>query len=209
MGSSGRARRQDAGPPAEGGPQDAEGCERLVRLASRGDQDAWRALVELYGRRVFALAKSRVRRADVAEEVTQSVFLTVATKLTEGSYEERGRFESWLFRVAMNRVRDEIRRARRRHEGEDNGTISRVVADERTAGPERWETDRLRSAIEELGDADREVIELRHHGQVAFKEIAAMLDEPVGTVLARHHRALGKLRAILERDEASLGKHDG
>ena len=41
-----------------------------------------------------------------------------------------------------------------------------------------------------LHDADREVIELRHHGGLSFKQIAELLDEPLGTLLARHHRAL-------------------
>jgi len=62
---------------------------------------------------VFAMARSRVRDDDMAEEITQSVFATIATKLTRDGYDERGRFESWLFRITMNRVRDEFRRLKR------------------------------------------------------------------------------------------------
>jgi RNA polymerase sigma-70 factor (ECF subfamily) len=51
----------------------------------------------------------------------------------------------------------------------------------------------------ELNEEDREVIELRHHGGMSFKEMAEMLGEPMGTLLARHHRALHKLRRVLEQ----------
>lgn len=55
--------------------------------------------------------------------------------------------------------------------------------------------------MEGLSDADREVVELRHHGQMAFKDIAELLSQPVGTVLARHHRALRKLRDMIGQPE--------
>ena len=64
----------------------------------------------------------------------------------------------------------------------------------------------MRRAMGELGDSDREVIELRHHGQMSFKEMAEVLDEPMGTLLARHHRALKKLRGIMD---GYSGKQDG
>src|ERR1044071_2785470 len=86
----------------------------LLKAASRGDPGAWRELVNRYGRRVYALAKSRCRNEDVAEEIAQSVFATIAAKVGGGEYTEVGRFESWLFRVTMNRVRDTERRAKRR-----------------------------------------------------------------------------------------------
>jgi RNA polymerase sigma-70 factor (ECF subfamily) len=53
--------------------------------------------------------------------------------------------------------------------------------------------------MEGLTDTDRDVIELRHHGGLSFKQIAELLDEPLGTLLARHHRALRKLRETMER----------
>jgi RNA polymerase sigma-70 factor (ECF subfamily) len=57
---------------------------------------------------------------------------------------------------------------------------------------------RLREAMAGLSEADREVIEMRHHGGMSFKQMSEVLEEPVGTLLARHHRALRKLREILE-----------
>lgn len=186
-------------PTHSDGGQDAAALAALVARASRGDERAWEELVALYARRVYALAQSRLRRPDLAEEITQSVFVTVAIKLKDQSYTEVGRFEPWLFRVAMNRVRDAARRLKRRPGHADPAALEGVGAarpDERDGEA----LDALRSAMQSLGEADREVIELRHHGQMGFKEIAALLGEPVGTVLARHHRALRKLRSVMEPD---------
>ncbi len=166
----------------------------------RGDERAWRELVGVYGPRVFALAQSRCHNADVAEEIMQSVFATVAVKVQGGEYIEHGKFEAWLFRVAMNRVRDYARSRKR-----SNGLFQQggePIA-EATDRDDRERTDSeqlsaLRMAMEQLPDADREIIELRHHGDLSFKQIADLLEEPLGTLLARHHRALRKLKELLE-----------
>lgn len=208
MGAGVREPRQEAEPvgPAPGATRGASLDDGVILRASRGDGQAWRILVEAYSGRLFALAHSRVRRADLAEEITQAVFATIAMKLTSGAYEERGRFESWLFRVAMNRVRDEMRRSRRRPDPVDPERLSEAPAPTGIVGGgvreealDADELERLRSALGELADRDREVVELRHHGQMAFKQIAEVFGEPMGTVLARHHRALAKLRTILDR----------
>lgn len=181
-------------------PLDSDAIAEVLAQAARGDAAAWRDIVRAYGPRVFALCQSRCRDPEVSEEVTQSVFATVALKMTSGEYAERGRFESWLFRVAMNRVRDLMRRNRRRPENLADGQLDQV-----RAAPERPTNDSpelasLRRAMEHLSPADREIIELRHHAQMGFKQMSEVLDEPLGTLLARHHRALKKLREILERD---------
>jgi RNA polymerase sigma-70 factor, ECF subfamily len=185
-------------------PSEHSDVAGLLAAAARGDEAAWREVVGRYGRRVYALAKSRCKRADLAEEVTQSVFATVATKLGAGGYVEQGRFESWLFRVAMNRVRDEMRRRARQAAPTDPATFSGVPAAATTSAASGPELDRLRAAMEQLSEEDREVVELRHHGGMSFKQMAETLGAPLGTLLARHHRALHKLRKIMEQVDAGV-----
>jgi len=182
---------RSATPPAE--------LAGLLERAARGDDAAWTELIRLYGRRVFALAKSRCRDPELAEEITQSVFVTVASTLKKAAYDERGRFEPWLFRIAMNRVRDEMRRRARQAEPTDPALLinARSVGPEVGLGSASPVFGRLRSALDQLTGADREVVELRHHAQMSFKAIAELLDEPMGTVLARHHRALKKLKDLI------------
>ncbi len=176
----------------------------ILAAAARGDGPAWRELIDRYSPRVFALARSRCRSADAAEEVTQSVFATVAAKLggsnpSKGSYVEMGRFEPWLFRIAMNRIRDEARRRERQAPATDPAAFA-TLPDERASSQvtSEAELNSLRAALDQLPDADREVIDLRHHGGLSFRQIADLLDEPIGTLLARHHRALRKLRTMLD-----------
>jgi len=177
----------------------------LLAAAAAGDERAWRALVDLYGRRVFAMARSRCKDSTVAEDITQSVFATVAEKIGSGGYAEQGKFESWLFRVVMNRVRDHVRRLRRRPDAPDAGAIERHVSPEATP-TDSLMVDRLRWAMDQLSEADREVVEMRHHGGMSFKAMADVLDEPVGTLLARHHRALRKLKELLETGPVTTGE---
>lgn len=200
----------------EGGAENAA-LAVLLESASKGEADAWRTLVDLYSRRVFALAKSRCRSSELAEEITQSVFVTIATKLSQSEYTEKGRFESWLFRVAMNRIRDEARRAKRHATPTDPGAVSALAdrarmsdasgASSTTDEESVQQIARLRLAMDQLSDADREIIELRHHGQMSFQQLADMLDEPMGTLLARHHRALRKLKDILTAPPAQHTEH--
>lgn len=207
------ARSAEAGDPAGDGPEgqahessvdgaDAE-LSATIAAAASGDQAAWRRLVDLYGRRVFALVRSRLRRVDLAEEVTQSVFVTVATKLSAGQYAERGRFEAWLFRVAVNRVRDEIRRLRRHAEPTDPEVLGQTLASRADAA--QTDLGPLRAALAKLTDQDREIVTLRHHAGLSFAQIAQMLDEPLGTLLARHHRALRKIKGLMTGDAAPTG----
>jgi len=191
-----RAARGDA----EDRAQDAS-LAPLLRAAALGDEQAWRELVERYSHRVFAMARSRRVSEEVAEEVTQSVFATLAERLRSGDYSEQGRFEPWLFRITINRVRDEIRRTRRHAEPTDPASFSgHPGKEEAERGAAGSELIALREAMGRLNESDRDVIELRHHGGLSFRQIADVLEEPLGTVLARHHRALRKLKEILEQD---------
>lgn len=183
----------------------------LVGRAAAGHNAAWADLIHLYGRRVFALAKSRLGQADVAEEITQSVFVTIASKLAQpggdglggaAGYSEQGKFEAWLFRVAVNRIRDEVRKRRRHATPTDPEILAQGTFESRNnghpSGVEPAEVAALRRAMSLLGEADREVIELRHHAGMSFAQMAQMLGEPLGTLLARHHRALRKLKSAME-----------
>lgn len=192
-----------------------------LALAASGDEAAWRVIVGVYGPRVFGLLQAQCRDAELAEEVTQSVFCTLATKIRQrneggvggerdgmdGVYREQGRFEPWLFRIAINRLRDEMRGRSRRARNveslderagtEQGGSLARAGA-ATGAGPElREELQQMHAAIGQLPEADRLVIQLRHLADLSFKQIAELLEEPLGTVLARQHRALKKLKDMM------------
>ncbi len=178
--------------------------EETLQRAAAGDEAAWREIVEAYTPRVFGLIRAQCGSVDLAEEITQSTFCTVVEQI--GRYAEVGRFESWLFRIAINRLRDEMRRRRRQANPVESETLVGLAGaghdapEVAGAGPE--EVAALQGALARLSEADRQVIHLRHFTGLSFAAIAGILGEPLGTVLARQHRALKKLRQHLgETDE--------
>src|SRR5262245_57403808 len=97
------ARRPSERPESGSEPPAKGALEAMLRRAAEGDQQAWRTIVDSYSPRVFGLLNAHCRSADLAEEITQSTFVTIVSKI--GSYTELGKFEPWVFRIAMNRLR--------------------------------------------------------------------------------------------------------
>lgn len=190
---------------------DKAGLDELLRRACRREPQALHELVEAYSPRVFGLLYRLTGSRDVAEDLLQETFLRVVRTIEQ--YQHAGRFESWLFRIAANLARDRARKVRRRGEVVPlDGTwvareplVSGCAAPgsgdpyERLAGREAGR--RLEAGLERLSDADREIILLRHYSELSFREIAEMLGIPLGTALARAHRALKRLRDELADEE--------
>jgi RNA polymerase sigma-70 factor, ECF subfamily len=180
----------------------AEALDQMLRAAGGGDAEAWRGLIEAYSGRVYGLVYRRCGDRELAEEITQATFVKVVGKL--GEYREVGRFEAWLFRIAINALRDEMRRKGRHAVSVDFAStppesFGRVAGgfgpSEAMENEERYAM--LRKAVAQLPEADRELIELRYTAELTFAQIGETLDEPLGTVLARGHRALKKLRDLM------------
>ncbi|QDU72521.1 RNA polymerase sigma factor [Mucisphaera calidilacus] len=189
---------------------DAQPVDDCLRRASAGDDGAWRQIVETYSRRVYGLLYKQCRDRELAEELTQETFVKMVRAVTKSDgYQERGRFESWLFRIAMNGLRDEMRRRQRQAVGRGNNPADEAgpdpivaLADTSTPDPldnmtHQEQLASLRDCMQRLNDADREVLHLRHTAGLSFQQIAEALEKPLGTVLARAHRATGKLRKMM------------
>jgi RNA polymerase sigma-70 factor (ECF subfamily) len=184
-------------------PPPKQTLEKTLQRAADGDESAWRRIVDAYGPRVFGLIRAQCGNVELAEEITQSTFCTVVNRISR--YTELGRFESWLFRIAMNRLRDEMRRRKRQARPvQEEALVGLAGAGEPQPADSALSEDdigTLRAAVARLSEADRRVIHLRHFAGLSFARIAEILGEPLGTVLARQHRALGKLRQMLSENE--------
>ncbi len=163
-------------------PKKQELHEQIV-AAANGDETAWRSIVEAYSFRVFALIRSKCADEELAEEITQSTFCTIAQKLP--TYTETGKFEPWLFRIAMNRLRDEMRR-RKRHavpmENQMIGVLSGGVTDEREEEETAKKIQALRLAVCQLLSTDQDSIHMRHSAGMSYQQSADVLGEPLGPV---------------------------
>ena len=183
----------------------------LIRLAQARDPDAFDELVDRFGPQLFGFLYRLSGSRTEAEDMLQELFLRVVKRIDR--YRHEGQFEAWLFRIATNLARDRLRRLQRTPESVpiddadqelQNGravdlAVTGVASgDPGQAAALREQSDRLNLAIKRLPDDEREVVMLRHFSHLSFAEIAAAMGTPVGTALARAHRGLAKLRAMLQ-----------
>jgi RNA polymerase sigma-70 factor (ECF subfamily) len=177
-------------------PEEAALVERL----RAGEPLAFEELVRRYQHRVFGVAARMLGNAAEAEEAAQEVFLRVYRAVAE--FRGEARLSTWLYaitsRVCLTRLGSGERRLIR--EGEE--TLTRLANGEATPGAvlERSELEAaLHRAIAELPEDRRIVVVLRDLEGLAYEEIAAALDLPLGTVRSRLHRARMDLKEKLER----------
>jgi len=177
-----------------------------IASAQAGSAQGYEALFEEYGPRLYGYFVRAVRNHHDAEDLLGEIMVRLVKQL--GKYDDRGRFEPWLFRIAANMVRDRIRRAKSRgpsvslSAGDDSG---RALADKLPGKTEAVDTamlageasGQLQQALNRLDEKTRETILLRYFSQMSFKELAETFQCPLGTVLARVHRGLKALREAM------------
>jgi len=188
--------------PDEAAYRDLDDEELMQHLAYQ-DMSAFRALYSRYGNLVYSVALRVVRDPQVAEDMSQEIFLRLWRK-PESYAATRGKFGTWLTSVTRNRAVDEIRSRNRRYRHE---TASPEEQERDFAGPEnddpalRAEVSDQRSliriALQGLPKEQRETIELAYFGGLTQQEIAERLDQPLGTVKTRIRLGMQKLRAAL------------
>jgi RNA polymerase sigma-70 factor (ECF subfamily) len=186
---------------------DARAIAELLVRCQNGDKAAWDTLVDAYWQRLFGYALRATSNPELAQDLVQETFLRIVQRL--GKYDDQGKFEAWLFRILVNLVRDHGR-SLARHPTQSTVIDSdgdRVEMTDELAGKgpapfdplqQHEEVDALQIALRKLPEGDRQILLLRHFADMPFKDIARTLNCPIGTVLARAHRALGKLRSLME-----------
>jgi RNA polymerase sigma-70 factor (ECF subfamily) len=183
--------------------------EELVRSVLAGDRERFATLVERYQGRLINYLYRLVRNLDEAHDLAQEVFVRVYQALDR--FDPQYRFSTWLFRVAQNAAIDVIRKRRFRlvplSRPDDDGGEGSWEIELEAGGPgalETLETEergaRVRAAIEGLPWEYRELILLRHYGELAYEEIAEAKGMPLGTVKNKLFRARQMLKGVLEPD---------
>ena len=164
------------------------------------DSDAQERRLAAYAPRVYGLLVRMVGNRDTAEDLTQETLLRAFRALE--TYRPEGKFRAWIFRIASNQARDWIRRqgreVHRDIEADDPPVTTETAPDAGAIARERAR--RVEQALARLALPDREVLLLRYYGNLTFKNIALATREPLGTVLARAHRALKKLGSLIPED---------
>ncbi|HEX8322651.1 MAG TPA: sigma-70 family RNA polymerase sigma factor [Tepidisphaeraceae bacterium] len=188
---------------------DAESDVELLRKVQAGDTRAAETLVTRYHRPLMGYLRRVGGQAAVAEELHQQTWLSVLQHADRFSVTAGGSFKAWLFRIATNKANDLWRR--RRSEPAGDGALAGATAPP-AGGSLRLEaleaSERLRDAIARLPEAQRQVLVLRYYGGLKFTEIAESLGCPLNTALGRMHKALIRLRAMLDDSKENAGESD-
>ena len=175
----------------------------LIVRCLNGDQAAWEAIVRLHWRKVFNIAYKFVGRHDLAEDLTQDVFLKLFKSLD--TFDRRANFQTWLISVSRNLCIDHYRSVRKERE-----TVNRDIdpAELSPAAPDKSayalleQRDRvqmLREALDKLPPTLRTAVMLRDIQEFSYQEIATQLNLPEGTVKSRINRGRTELARQIQR----------
>jgi RNA polymerase sigma-70 factor (ECF subfamily) len=177
--------------------------DAIIERCLDGDQAAWEAIVRLYWRKVFNVAYKFVGRHDLAEDLTQDVFLKLYKSLD--TFDRRANFQTWLISVSRNLCIDHYRSVRKERE-----TINRdvdaselaPVSHDPAADTRLEQRDRvvlLRQALERLAPTLRTAVMLRDIQELSYQEIADRLRLPEGTVKSRINRGRTELARQIQK----------
>ncbi len=181
--------------------EDAALDRELVARVRAGDHPALTEIYDRHGATVYSIALSVLRDPGNAEDVTQDVFVTLWTQPHRYN-PEIGRFAPWFYRVARNRSIDVIRQRRREVMPNEPAVFDLMLGPADDAPDEtvieQSQAERVRAALTDLPDEQRNLIELAYFGGLTQSQMATRLDIPLGTIKTRVRTGLRRLREILD-----------
>ena len=185
--------------------------EQLVAAyLNQGDERAFTTLMSRHQERVFGFLVGMVRDRQTANDLFQDTFLRVIQAMNKqrGSYEPQGRWLGWVLRIARNAALDHLRSRKKFADvapvDEDDGASfwERLTDAEQ---PDAFDelhhqqiTRELEALIERLPPEQREVVMLRHEGDLTFREIAEITEVSINTALGRMRYARINLRKMID-----------
>jgi RNA polymerase sigma-70 factor, ECF subfamily len=186
----------------------------LLARCRRGETDAWDELFDLHyaaaGRFIFQLSPDFSR--EDSEEICQEVFLSVIKNLA--SFQGESQFQTWLFRIAVNKARDYREKRLAAKRGGAHTTISLQAEnpetglapdppdplpapDENVMNAEQMSL--VRESLDQLDEPCREIVEMRYLGDLSYEELGATLKLNPKTVSSRLSRCLDRLEEIARK----------
>lgn len=184
----------------------------LVRRCIAGDAVAWEEIVRRYNRRIYNICYRFAGSGDDAQDLTQEVFIKMYRTLS--SYDvERGAFMTWVTTITRNLLVDHFRKSKQDRvtdsldgapsEHEDAMPLSEQIPDKAAPPDARVQSREAREsvhrALQKLSPELREAVILRDLQDMDYKEVAAVLKVPEGTVKSRINRGRAELARLLQR----------
>jgi RNA polymerase sigma-70 factor (ECF subfamily) len=190
------------------GPDDSV----LITLYRNGNEAAFNLLVDRYQSKVFTTIFLIVKDQDIAEDLLQDVFVKVLHTLNSDKYNEEGKFQPWVMRIAHNMAIDHFRKAKRYPTIllEDGSNLLNSLSFAEDSSEEQRIKDEthawVRNLIDELPEAQKEVVIMRHYLDMSFQEIAEQTGVSINTALGRMRYALNHIRKKMKQVNSAYDK---
>ena len=191
--------------------EDVQVVAMLVRRCIAGDAVAWEEIVRTYNRRIYNICYRFAGSGDDAEDLTQEVFIKMYRTLTTYDH-TKGAFATWVTTITRNLLVDHFRKGKQQRltdsidatsEHEDAVPLSEQIQDQ-SAPPDAHVRSRevgetVHAALGKLSPELREAVILRDLQDMDYRDIAAVLKVPEGTVKSRINRGRAELARLLQR----------
>jgi RNA polymerase sigma-70 factor (ECF subfamily) len=181
--------------------------QELVKQYVAGDSKSFEALIERHRNRLFSYITYTVKNRHLAEDIFQETCIKAITSMLDGRYSESGRFLPWVIRIAHNLIIDHFRQEKLLKVYYTDNFAAPVLNSPRYSDHtiedilvrDQIHAD-VRSLIDYLPEEQKEVILLRHYGDLSFKEIAEYTQVSINTALGRMRYALINLRRLIKEN---------
>ncbi len=184
--------------------------QELVTLYVKGNENALTELINRHKSKIYTSIYLLVKDQYLAEDIFQDTFMKVVKTLKAGRYNEEGKFLPWVLRIGHNLVIDHFRKQKRSPiiTNSDGFDIFDVLgmydesAEDKMVKEQTYKD--VKSLIHLLPSEQKEVLIMRHFGDLSFKEIADLTQVSINTALGRMRYALNNLRKMIAEKELSV-----
>jgi len=182
----------------------------LIGRYVAGDESALEVIIRRHKNRVFAYILMVVKDKELAEDLFQDTFIKVINTFRSGQYKEEGKFIQWVMRIAHNLIIDYFRKSKRIPiiENNDDYDIFDKVRIPVESVEDQLIMEQIHQDVKKLIDylptEQKEVLVMRHYGDMSFKDIAEATNVSINTALGRMRYALINLRKLVKEKEVIL-----
>lgn len=183
---------------------------QLILAFQSGNVYALESLIGRYKEKLFSSILFLVKDKYLAEDLFQETFIRIIDTLRSKRYNEEGKFLPWAMRIAHNLCVDHFRKVKRTPsiltgDNQDIFDVIHVVEDNAEQKMMRSQThEKMHRMLNLLPEEQREVIVLRHFGDMSFKEIASVTNCSINTALGRMRYGLINLRKMMTEKQIAL-----
>lgn len=179
----------------------------LVSQYINGNEQAFETLMNRHKNKVFTAINLVVKDRYLAEDLMQETFIKSINTMKSGRYNEEGKFLPWIVRIAHNLAIDHFRKAKRYPTVimEDGSNVFNTLKFAEASVEEmqiKQDTHKkLKALIQELPEAQKQVLIMRSYMEMSFKDIAEATNVSINTALGRMRYALINLRRMMSQNK--------